>query len=79
MAGGESDADALFVLHQFDDAGQLGEGEALGCSLSGHQRVGDAMDAWYDPGSVKMGYDFSFMRYLYRPQPLCGLNQGVTP
>ena len=29
-----------------------------------------APDAWYDPGSVKVGYEISFTRYFYRPQPL---------
>ena len=27
-------------------------------------------DAWYDPGSVKVGYEISFTRYFYQPQPL---------
>ena len=29
-----------------------------------------AVDAWYVPGSVKVGYEISFTRYFYRPQPL---------
>ena len=29
-----------------------------------------AADAWYDPASVKTGYEISFTRYFYRPQPL---------
>ena len=29
-----------------------------------------APDAWYVPGSVKVGYEISFNRYFYRPQPL---------
>ena len=29
-----------------------------------------AADAWYDPASVKTGYEISFSRYFYRPQPL---------
>jgi len=29
-----------------------------------------APDAWYVPGSVKVGYGISFTRYFYRPQPL---------
>ena len=28
-----------------------------------------ARDAWYDPASVKVGYEISFTRYFYRPQP----------
>jgi type I restriction enzyme M protein len=27
-------------------------------------------DAWYDPESVKTGYEVSFTRYFYKPQPL---------
>ena len=29
-----------------------------------------AVDAWYDPSSVKTGYEISFTRYFYKPQPL---------
>ena len=29
-----------------------------------------APDAWYDPARVKTGYEISFTRYFYRPQPL---------
>jgi type I restriction enzyme M protein len=29
-----------------------------------------AADAWYDPASVKIGYEISFTRYFYKPQPL---------
>ena len=29
-----------------------------------------APDAWYAPDSVKIGYEVSFTRYFYKPQPL---------
>src|SRR5690606_11985244 len=29
-----------------------------------------AADAWYVPDSVKTGYEISFTRYFYKPQPL---------
>ena len=29
-----------------------------------------APDAWYDPASVKVGYEISFTRHFYKPQPL---------
>jgi type I restriction enzyme M protein len=32
-------------------------------------------DAWYDPDSVKTGYDISFTRYFYKPQPLRTLDE----
>ncbi len=32
-------------------------------------------DAWYDPQSVKVGYEISFTRYFYRPQPLRTLEE----
>jgi type I restriction enzyme M protein len=32
-----------------------------------------AQDAWYDPESVKIGYELSFTRYFYKPQPLRSL------
>jgi type I restriction enzyme M protein len=32
-------------------------------------------DAWYDPESVKTGYEVSFTRYFYKPQPLRTLEE----
>ena len=32
-----------------------------------------AADAWYDPASVRIGYEVSFTRYFYKPQPLRSL------
>ena len=29
-----------------------------------------APDAWYDPDSVRTGYEVSFTRYFYKPAPL---------
>jgi len=34
-----------------------------------------AADAWYEPGSVKTGYEISFTRYFYKPQPLRSLEE----
>ena len=34
-----------------------------------------ATDVWYDPASVKIGYEISFTRYFYKPQPLCALEE----
>ena len=34
-----------------------------------------AADAWYDTGSVKTGYEVSFTRYFYKPQPLRSLEE----
>ena len=34
-----------------------------------------APDAWYVPESIKTGYEISFTRYFYRPQPLRPLEQ----
>jgi type I restriction enzyme M protein len=34
-----------------------------------------APDAWYDPSSVKTGYEVSFTRYFYKPQPLRSLEE----
>ena len=35
-------------------------------------------DAWYDPASVKIGYEISFTRYFYKPQPMRTLNEIRT-
>ena len=32
-----------------------------------------ALDAWYQPDSVKTGYEISFTRYFYKPQPMRAL------
>ena len=34
-----------------------------------------AADAWYDPDSIKTGYEISFTRYFYKPQPLRSLDE----
>ena len=34
-----------------------------------------APDAWYAPGSVKVGYEISFSRHFYKPQPLRPLEE----
>lgn len=34
-----------------------------------------ATDAWYDPDSVKTGYEISFTRYFYKPQPMRTLEE----
>ncbi|XUX00813.1 MAG: class I SAM-dependent DNA methyltransferase [Dehalogenimonas sp.] len=34
-----------------------------------------APDAWYDPASIKIGYEISFTRYFYKPQPLRTLEE----
>jgi type I restriction enzyme M protein len=31
--------------------------------------------AWYDPASVRTGYEISFTRYFYKPQPLRTLEE----
>ena len=34
-----------------------------------------APDAWYQPDSVKVGYEISFTRYFYKPQPMRTLEE----
>ena len=34
-----------------------------------------AADAWYRPDSVKIGYEISFNRYFYKPQPMRSLEE----
>ena len=34
-----------------------------------------APDAWYDPASIKIGYEISFTREFYKPQPLRTLDE----
>jgi type I restriction enzyme M protein len=37
-----------------------------------------APDAWYDPGNVNIGYEISFTRYFYKPQPMRTLDEIRT-
>ena len=37
-----------------------------------------APDAWYKPGSVKTGYEISFNRYFYKPEPMRTLGEIQT-
>ena len=34
-----------------------------------------APDAWYNESSVKIGYEISFTRYFYKPQPMRSLEE----
>src|SRR5581483_707638 len=34
-----------------------------------------AADAWFDEASIKIGYEISFTRYFYKPQPLRSLEE----
>lgn len=34
-----------------------------------------APDAWYDPQTIKIGYEISFTRYFYKPQPMRTLDE----
>ncbi|HEX5472487.1 MAG TPA: hypothetical protein VFW73_11400, partial [Lacipirellulaceae bacterium] len=34
-----------------------------------------APDAWYDESATKVGYEISFNRYFYKPQPLRSLEE----
>lgn len=34
-----------------------------------------APDAWYDPSTIKVGYEISFTRYFYKPQSLRSLDE----
>ena len=34
-----------------------------------------AADTWYNPDSVKTGYEISFTRYFYKPQPMRSLEE----
>ena len=37
-----------------------------------------APDAWFAPDSVKTGYEISFTRYFYKPQPMRTLEEIRT-
>ena len=34
-----------------------------------------AVDAWYRPDSVKIGYEINFNRYFYKPKPMRTLEE----
>ena len=37
-----------------------------------------APDAWYDPSSVKTGYEISFTRHFYKPEPMRPLSEIIA-
>ena len=37
-----------------------------------------APDAWYEPSSVKIGYEISFTRHFYRPEPMRPLSEIIA-
>ena len=37
-----------------------------------------AHDAWYQPDSVRKGYEISFTRYFYKPKPMRSLEEIRT-
>jgi type I restriction enzyme M protein len=41
----------------------------------GREVLPHAPDAWYVPDSVKTGYEVSFTRFFYKPQPLRTLEE----
>ena len=41
----------------------------------GREVLPHAADAWYDLGSMRIGYEISFTRYFYKPQPLRTLEE----
>ncbi len=56
----------------------VGETERLPktCSFTKRMRrevLPYAPDTWYQPDSVKVGYEISFIRYFYKPQPMRAL------
>ena len=42
---------------------------------SGVERLGEMPKHWKVPSSVKIGYEISFTRYFYKPQPLRSLEE----
>ena len=51
---------------------QQGEDDAVigQLDVDAVEGIGDGLHAWYDLGSVKVGYGINFTRCFYRPQPL---------
>ena len=37
-----------------------------------------APDAWYNPATVKVGYEISFTRHFYKPQPMRSLSEIMS-
>jgi type I restriction enzyme M protein len=55
-----------------------GPGSWSGASIEAFIRrevLPHAADAWYDPASIKLGYEISFTRYFYKPKPLRTLEE----
>ena len=52
----------------------LQEGGGIEAFL-GREVLPYAADAWYQPDSVRIGYEISFTRYFYKPQPMRTLEE----
>lgn len=64
------------ILEKFEFRNQIPLLEAGGIEAFLQREVLPyAADAWYDPGSVKIGYEISFTRYFYKPQPMRTLEE----
>ena len=37
-----------------------------------------APDSWYDPAGVKIGYEISFTRHFYKPEPMRPLDEIIA-
>lgn len=58
------------------DSEQIGLLEEGGIeAFLGREVLPYAEDAWYDPESVKVGYEISFTRYFYKPQAMRTLEE----
>jgi type I restriction enzyme M protein len=61
---------------EYEPSSELRDSEQVGLTESGgvdafitREVLPYAPDAWYDPKSIKIGYEISFTRYFYKPQP----------
>ena len=61
------------VLRDTEQVPLLGEGGVE--AFFGREVLPYAPDAWYVPDSVKIGYEISFTRHFYKPQPLRPLEE----
>ena len=78
----EVDIDGELVVVEYEPDGDLRDTEQIPLTEEGgieafieREVLPYAADAWYVPDSIKIGFETSFTRYFYKPQPMRSLEE----
>ena len=78
----EATVDSKTVVVEYEPGSELRDTEQIPLQEAGgievfleREVLPYAPDAWYKPDSVKVGYEISFTRYFYKPEPMRPLEE----